>query len=290
MKRLYERIRGSEHNRSLIEAVDAAAQRLLSRTASIESNSCIVLVPGIFYEDYPHTGADGAVLKSVAAIMSIPVVTIPVDGSEGFEAAADLINAGLLQAGYSAASIILVSLSKGSAEVGHALTKPQAKQAFQQVVAWISVSGLPLGTPSLENVLRNPLRRVLIKGLCAVKRWNLDTVRELLRHRPNAPIVIPDHVMFVQVAAFPLVAHLNDRRSRRLQRQLSHLGPNDGFALLEELAALPGYMYPVWGADHYLRGIDDLPKRIGALISVVLRSTSQLAPAQDALAAEALTN
>jgi hypothetical protein len=278
-KRLYERIRGSEHNRPLIDAIDTAAQRQPPRAAGIDSDSCIVLVPGVFYKDYPHTGADGAVLKSVAASMSIPVVTIPVDGSEGLETAAALVNTGLLDVARSATSIILVSLSKGSAEVRLALTKPEAKQAFHRVAAWISVSGLPLGTPSLENVLRNPLRRFFIKALCAVKGWKLDTLRELLRHRPDAAMPIPGHVMFVQVAAFPLASHLNDRRSRRLQRQLSQFGPNDGFALLAELAALPGYMYPVWSADHYLRGIDDLAARIGGLISVVIETTSARATA-----------
>jgi hypothetical protein len=275
-KRLYERIRGSTHNRPLIDAIEVAAQRQPSKAVSIYSDLCIVLVPGIFYKHYPHTGADGAVLKSVAASMSIPVVTIPIDGSEGFEAAADLVNASLLETAGSTTSIILVSLSKGSAEVRHALTKPEAKQAFNRVVAWISVSGLPLGTPSFENVLRNPLRRVLIKALCAVKGWKLDILRDLLRHRPGAPLPLPGHVMFIQVAAFPLIAHLSDRKSRRLQSQLSLLGPNDGFALLEELAALPGYMYPVWGADHYLRGIDDLPARIGGLISVVLQKNRDI--------------
>jgi hypothetical protein len=279
MKRLYELIRGSTHNRPLIDAIEKAAQQHSLRAAGIESGTCIVLVPGIFYKHYPHTGADGAVLKSVAASMSIPVVTIPVDGSEGLETAADLVNTGLMDVARSATSIILVSLSKGSAEVRLALTKPEASRAFHRVAAWISVSGLPLGTPSLENVLRNPLRRFFIKALCAAKGWKLDTLRDLLRHRPDAAMSIPDHIMFVQVAAFPLATHLNDRRSRRLQRQLSQFGPNDGFALLAELAALPGYMYPVWSADHYLRGIDDLPARIGGLISVVIESTSARAAA-----------
>src|SRR5882762_6151556 len=45
------------------------------------------------------------------------ILTIPVDGSEGFETAADLVNTGLLDVARSATSIILVSLSKGSAEV-----------------------------------------------------------------------------------------------------------------------------------------------------------------------------
>ena len=40
---------------------------------------------------------------------------------------------------------------------------------------------------------------------------------------------------------------------RRGYRRLSPLGPNDGTVLLEDVFALPGRVYPVWGADHYLR-------------------------------------
>jgi hypothetical protein len=237
------------------------------------------LVPGLFYKEFPHTGADGAVLKEVARSMGIPVITIPVEESGGIESAAEVIISGLSAVSSPAASspaassptasagpIILMSLSIGSAEIRHALTKPGAAHAFSRVCAWISVSGLPLGTPCLESVLRNPIRRTLIKVQSALMGWKFDVVRDLLRHRPGAPFHLPGHVQFVQVAAFPLHQHLRERRCRRLRRQLAPFGPNDGFTLLEELAALPGLLYPVWGADHYLHGVDDLAARIGRLI------------------------
>jgi hypothetical protein len=266
--RLYERVAGAPHNRVLIGAMEAAPD--CGWPSGFSTGVCIVLVPGLFYKEFPHTGADGAVMKDVARSMGIPVLTIPVDESDGIESAADLIIADLLAAPSSATSIILVSLSIGSAEIRHALTKPGASRAFRRVGAWISVSGLPLGTPSLESVLRNPVRRILIKAQSAVKGWKFDVVRDLLRHRPGAPFLLPPHLMFIQVVAFPLHRHLRERRCRRLRTQLAPFGPNDGFTLLEELAALPGHLYPVWGADHYLRGIDDLPARIGRLISFVL--------------------
>jgi len=266
--RLYERITGEPQNRALISAMEAPPE--CGRSGGFSADVCIVLVPGLFYKEFPHTGADGAVLKDVARSMGIPVLTIPVDESDGIESAADLIISDLSAASSSATSIILVSLSIGSAEIRHALTKPGAIHAFRRVGAWISVSGLPLGTPTLESVLRNPVRRILIKAQSAVKGWKFDVVRDLLRHRPGAPFRLPSHLMFIQVVAFPLHRHLRERRCRRLRTQLAPLGPNDGFTLLEELAALPGYLYPVWGADHYLRGIDDLPARIGRLLSIVL--------------------
>ena len=77
-------------------------------------------------------------------------------------------------------------------------------------------------------------------------------------------------MLAIHVHAFPLRQHLMDRRSRRLHRGLSSRGPNDGFAMLEEIAALPGYLYPVWGADHYLRGVDDLPQQLTRLLNTAI--------------------
>ena len=34
---------------------------------------------------------------------------------------------------------------------------------------------------------------------------------------------------------------------------MAPLGPNDGTALLREQMVLPGLVYPVWGADHFMR-------------------------------------
>lgn len=225
----------------------------------------IVLVPGIFYRDYPQTGADGALLRQIAERLGIPFDTIPVDGTEGLDVAANLINTWLLELPGDA-RIVLFSLSKGSAEVRHALAQGRAHAAFQRVSAWVSVSGLPFGTPSVEMVLSRALSQTVFRVWFWLKRWKLDRVRELLRHRPAAPFLLPSHVRFVQIAAFPLHAHLRDRRSRRLQKRLAPFGPNDGFAVLDELAALPGSLYPIWGADHYLNGVPDLPGRITRLV------------------------
>lgn len=256
---LYERVRDASRNRELLRVIDSAAPPRAAAAAAI------VLVPGIFYRDFPHTGADGAPLRAVAESLGVPFATIPVDGTEGVDAAADAINAWLAAAQFDA-PIILFSLSKGSAEVRHALTKPEAERAFRRVAAWVSVSGLPFGTSSLEITLRNPLRRIGFELLCLYKRWRLATVRHLLRHRPAAPFVLPSGLRFVQIAAFPQRRHLRDRRSRRLHAGLASLGPNDGFAVLEELAALPGQLYPIWGVDHYLRGVDDLSLRLARLV------------------------
>jgi hypothetical protein len=258
---LYASVRAVPKNRVLWEALEGSRH---SRPP-VARDLRILLVPGILYRDFPRTGADGAVVREIAAKHGIPFDTVPADGTEGLEEAADLIVARLL-ALPERSRVLLFSLSKGSAEVRHALSRHQAGLAFRRVRAWISVSGLPFGTPTAEMVLRRPLARAWLSAWFWLRRWRLERVRELLCHRPTASFEIPPHLEFVQIAAFPLHSQLRDRRSRRFQRRLAALGPNDGFALLAELAALPGCLYPVWGADHYLRGGPDLALALTRLI------------------------
>lgn len=255
---LYERVRGAPCNESLRHALED------SPVAAPPDGVRLVLVPGLFYREFPHTGADGGFLKEVARGLGLEVETIPVDGSQGLDGGADAINAWLAQHADDR-RIVLFSLSMGTNEVRHALTRPGAV-AFARVSAWVSISGLPFGSPAVDMTLANPLRRWIVKPWCRFKGWSYENLRDSLRHRPGAPFRLPGHLAFVQVAAFPEQRHLHDRRSRRLRRWLAPRGPNDGFALLEELAALPGRIYPVWGVDHYLNGATQMRERLAALI------------------------
>jgi hypothetical protein len=251
-------------NRALARALDAVDPQSVQVVKGLQ----ILLVPGILYRDYPHTGADGAVLREIAARLAIPFHTVPLNGTEGLQASAEIIAERLL-ALPSDARVLLFSLSKGSAEVRYALASKPGHPAFRCIRAWVSVSGLPLGTPSVELVLRRPVSRLIFNTWFWLKGWNLRIVRELLMHRPDAPFELPEHIRFVQVAAFPIHADLRDRRSKRLRRRLAAFGPNDGFAVLGELAKLPGYLYALPQADHYLRGVSDLPTRITRLIGLL---------------------
>jgi hypothetical protein len=262
---LYVRVREAPRNRCLAAALEQGPM-----PSTVPAHGArILLVPGILYRDYPETGADGARLRAIAASIGIPFETIPAEGTAGLDAAASLIIDRLERLPVDE-QVLLFSLSKGSAEVRHALIQGDGDAAFRRVRAWVSVSGLPFGTPSFEGVLRRPLSRVLFAAWFWWRRWKLEPVRELLAYQPQAPFVLPPHLTFIQIAAFPLHSHLRDRRSRRLQQRLAALGPNDGFAVLNDLAALPGSLYPVWGADHYLEGAPDLSGRIERLVAYLI--------------------
>jgi hypothetical protein len=273
-REVYTRLRAEERNRALIDAMESSDVPPLAEVRGLR----LVLVPGIFSEEYPETGADGAELKRVAEQAGMRFDVIPLRGTEGLDAAADVIEEWLLRLPADS-RVLLFTLSKGSAEVRHALarrrvTSPEflrVQEAFRRVKAWVSISGSPFGSPQFELVLKRPLPRVVFSALFWFKRWNLSRLRDVLRYRPSAPFVLPMHVQFVQIAACPLQVHLRDRRSKRFRKRLAAYGPNDGFSLLRDLVALPGSFYAVWGADHYLHGAFDLPGRLTRLIAFLAR-------------------
>jgi hypothetical protein len=273
-REMYMRLRAEERNRALIEAMESAEAPPVVEAHGLH----LALVPGIFYEDYPETGADGAELRRVAEQLDMRFDIIPLKGTEGLDAAADVIEEWLLRLPADS-RVLLFTLSKGSAEVRHTLSRypvssPEYRrvhEAFRRVRAWVSISGSPFGSPQFEMVLKRPLPRVVFSVLFWCRRWSMSRLRDVLRYRPSAPFVLPMHVQFVQIAAFPLQVHLRDRRSRRFRKRLAEYGPNDGFSVMKDLVALPGSFYAAWGADHYLHGDFDLPGRITRLVAFLVR-------------------
>ena len=73
------------------------------------------------------------------------------------------------------------------------------------------------------------------------------------------------------MVGLPLACHLRTRRARRAWRRLVALGPSDGGGiLLGDLCRLPGLIYPVWGADHYLDPAWDLRPLVRRIVQAAL--------------------
>jgi hypothetical protein len=185
-------------------------------------------------------------------------------------------------------TILLASLSKGAADVKAALAQPGAADAFRPVAAWLNLSGMPDGTP-LANWL---FQRKLMTLACKAMFWwkGLDfAVNRQLAWGPGAvldfPLELPCHVRLINVVGFPLHRHLTSSVLRRFRRRIAPLGPNDGFVLLADACALPGLVYPVWGADHNLRPAWDI-RRLVAALAYYLAETLNLwaSPVHDARA------
>ena len=152
--------------------------------------------------------------------------------------------------------IILVSHSKGTTELRHLLACTDAAELLRGVRAWIDLSGLFLGTPLIGWLRAHPVRRQLVRLLFWWKGFAFSTLDDIDRRAcpawPGALQAAP-WIDLIHVIGFPLQRHLSTPLTRRGYRRLAPLGPNDGTIPLEDVFALPGRVYPVWGADHYLR-------------------------------------
>lgn len=250
---LYDRILRSPEHGPFIRQLDCP---VADDDCPVPSNLLLAIAPGAFYVDFPHTGADGQLLRQEAGRMGIRSELIPFRSFGHLEENARILTDWLGQRPADE-TIILVSLSKGGSDVKTALTAPSAARAFRNVAVWISLSGLLGGTPLANWVLRNRLRTFWFRLLLWWRRYDFCVVRELA-YGPHTPLAsdlrLPPHLRAIHVVGFPLERHLTNRLARRCYRRVAALGPNDGAGIvLADFARLPGAAYPVWGADHYLR-------------------------------------
>jgi hypothetical protein len=227
----------------------------------------LAVVPGAFHAERPESGADGKFLVELARRHggTAAVAPLPSFGSIG---AGARVLVGWLR-GRPEENLLLASLSKGGAEVKAALADPAAADAFRKVRTWINLSGLLHGTPLADWLFARPLRLLPVRLIFWWHGFDFQGMRDLRRgpgRLLSAPLRLPAHITAVHLLGFPLVEHLTTPLSRRGHRRIAPLGPNDGGAnLLADMLDLPGFLYPVWGADHYLRPRWNIDALIGRL-------------------------
>jgi hypothetical protein len=150
--------------------------------------------------------------------------------------------------------LVVASLSKGGADVRLALAEdPEAAKA---VFAWVQLCGLVRGTPAVDDLLQSRLGvRGLTRAFLRAHRVDTAFLRDLACV-PGAPLrgtwIAPPGLRVINVIGCPLAYHLSGA-TRARYRVLAPLGPNDGSTLLRDAILEPGWVYPVWGADHYFR-------------------------------------
>jgi hypothetical protein len=238
----------------------------------------LAVAPGAFYREFPHTGADGRMLIEEGRSLGMSACQVPCESMGTVNENAAVLVDWLARQGD--APIILASVSKGGADVERAMEGPQAERAFRNVKAWINLAGLVGGSQRVNQFLANPLRALLYRGLFRLKGLRFQVVSDLKRqtNRPPASIPLPPQMLAIHVVGFPLTEHLTAPLTRNSHRHLSRLGPNDGAILLAEVCRLPGLVYPVWGADHYLRPAWELRSLARALLLYAADCLTKAAP------------
>ena len=246
---LYDRVLRSPENGTFFQQVNA------SRRAIVGNPPLVGIIPGAFYLEHKNTGADGSQLAVILESINCRVELVPVDSFGSLAKNAAIIAEWLTR--HRQERVALISLSKGSADVKIALGLPSAAELFRNVDVWVSVSGLPQGTPLVAWLRRQFLRRFGVRLLLRLRGQRYSVVEEL-RQEPGGPLKIwpsvPAHLRVIHILSFPLRRHLANPWAARAFDRVAPLGPNDGGGfLLSDAANLPGTVFPVWGADHYLQ-------------------------------------
>jgi hypothetical protein len=224
-------------------------------TSLPQTSARLLIAPAAFWREYPQFGADGAAVLAVARALGISAGRITTRSTGSVTENARIIRDVLAKE--EDGSVILVSLSKGGADVRVALDEGGAP--LRKVRAWINVCGLVHGTPLVDQFFAGPWwRRMMVHAFLARHRAGFSLIREL-GHAPGSPLsaraVAPEGVHVINVIACPLSEHTSGALAKR-HRQLAALGPNDGSTLLTDAIVDGGVTYPVWGADHYFRTPD----------------------------------
>lgn len=231
-----------------VEGIDALA---LDTTRLPRLRGMQLVVPAAFYRELPGLGGDGRLAASVAASFGLATEVLPSASTGDVASNAELLARRLLAS--PARSVVLTTLSRGGAEARLAFERHS--EAARAVAVWIQVCGLVRGTPLADQLLAAPLpRRLAARMFLSAVGVSWATLAELSRERgplagePRAPTGVP----IVNVVGLPLTAHLSGR-ARARHRALAPLGPNDGSTLVTDAIVPGGHVYPVWGADHFLR-------------------------------------
>ena len=249
---LLDRLRRSNRHGPLINRIDKLRQ------VNVEDLCCaeykLVVLPGAFHREYPQTGADGEALLKAGTSLGIETTRLPLSSHATRSINGRMILDWLDQ--QPPTPVVLVSLSKGGADLATALRIPGAASAMQHVRAWIDIGGTPFGAAGVSWLMDRRFRRVLLRLFFAIRRLDFGFMHDMQRRPPPpAPsqFQLPTDLETIHVCGFPLQAHLSGPLARKWHRRLMPLGPNDSLVILSDLLACPGFCYPIWGTDHYLQ-------------------------------------
>jgi hypothetical protein len=274
----YDRIRRTNHHGSFIQKIE---EQSTSVPGFHSENALIGVIPGAFWQQYRHTGADGQFIFCIADQIGVKAERIPVESFGSLVANAHILLDWLGR--HRDRDIVLVTLSKGGPDLKTAIDFSQTQGSvdfhFRQVRACVCIGGPMQGTPLVDWLNQRPLRSAGLRVLLRLRGQRFDVVNELRRER-GAPLwewpQLPHWMRLVHVLGFPLRRHLTHPWSPRGYDRVSHLGPNDGAGiLLGDAAGWPGMIYPVWGADHYLQPRWDITPILRSILIESLDTSCQ---------------
>lgn len=232
-----------DRHRAFVEEVDAVEP---DPTSLPKLSGELWIVPAAGFRERPEYGGDGGVLATVAEDLGMRARILPMESLGSIERNGLRLRELLAEA--PARSIVLASISKGTAELKVALREPGPHR--EALRARLDVGGLSEGTPLLDYARGHGRTWMILRLMMLLRRVDRGFLDGLAHRTPLLEGPIHAEVPVASVVGFPLESHLTGTIAER-HGFLAPLGPNDGYGLI--LDAMAGEVYPVWGASHYLR-------------------------------------
>ena len=213
----------------------------------------ILVVPAFFHRERPQYGGDGRFVVAAAQAAGLVAQVAQTHSRGGVSENVPLVWQAL--AACPDQPTWLVSLSQGGAEVRRLLAVHAGEPELANLRGWVNIGGLVRGSHWIDALLGDSFHRMSVRAGCRALGISYEGLRELCTDHPlwYGPMEVPAHVTVVNLLAVPLLEHVHPRIKGRY-RQMASVGPNDGMVVLSEALVRPGWIYPVWGTDHFFQG------------------------------------
>ncbi|AYV54850.1 hypothetical protein EFP84_04515 [Leptospira kmetyi] len=223
-----------------------------SQIVTTSTNIKVIHVPGMFYK---NSGQDNHLLGLAHIITSIGLKFdyVPVDETGTIQENGEMICSYISKEAPDL-SIILVSTSKGGADVKTAIQKCGQEKYFKRVLGWFNIGGINKGTPIVNTVNQSWRKTSETRIAFFFKQFNWSGFQSIKRD-PGSPlfadIEIPESMIVINIIGLPMDRYVSLRAYEYYQSLLSSYGPNEGLALIGDSYMKGAYNFGAWRNDHY---------------------------------------
>lgn len=213
----------------------------------------LLIVPGMNFDNHPETGASGELVETIGQRLGFDVTMLKIKSLGSATENATLLERQLPTQREKPAWV--VTLSKGTADFRGALNRLGGWPDW--LSGWINLSGVFQGTPVANRLTDSrDMRTLALRALIAVGGLVARGIAEMRTDSVLwANAVTPPHPdRLLHVIGYPPTWTIEMRISHHYKWLAANHGPSDGVIPLKECLEYPGRIYPVWGADHFMRG------------------------------------
>lgn len=260
---LYNHFKQSRH-KEFIQTVDGLPVEADPNPKGIK----ILIVPGLFYLEYPDVGADGRLMQEIFSKNGFNAEIVAVNSRGSVSENKYMVRDALAR--QMSKKVWLLSISKGSADVRACLQDIHAANFPLNLKGWINFSGTFSGSILSDHRTDTQVKRLFLRLVSMLAGVNPAVAGEMSSKSAYwlTEPAFAQRIELIHVLGFPLRSHIQPMLSHRFAT-LSKWGPTDGMIRLLDTLSYPGHIYPLWGCDHFARSsaISSLLYRLSHFIS-----------------------